>query len=415
MLVLLCVWYAREYVLRADPAPYLTGLSSQPVTTQGLIAPIVAALAAWEAARLRRGGVWSFPMARRRLAVVAWPLGLIWAVGFTAVAAGVWTVLATKGFLLPDPRPLAVAAVVIAAHALAGFAFGLSLPIVVAAPVAMGLSLLWQVMPRAIQPLWTHLLTSQQLETCCGPATDLAPAALAAPVLVAIGIAGAAAILIFWRRPAAAAALALCVLLVGLTAGSVVASTQPRGDASVGRDERWLVCAGSRPEVCVWPERESRLAEVADIARYAATEWSRAGLDVPARFDEALYSPPRDDVLRFLFYLGASRDQIIGSLAYGMLPDFPDCPGGYPDSGAFDTLYAWYAAAAGMSADGLDSAFGGLSSFSDDVAVLDRVKQIRKLPLADQRDWVLRNDRVVRNELALGTFDPTCAAGTAGP
>lgn len=348
-------------------------------------------------------------MARRRLAVVAWPLGLIWAVGFAAVAAGVWTVLATKGFLLPDPRPLAVAAVVIAAHALAGFAFGLSLPIVVAAPVAMGVSLLWQVMPRAIQPLWTHLLTSQQLETCCGPATDLAPAALAAPVLVALGIAGAAAILIAWRRVAASAVLALCVLLVGITAGSVVASTQPDGEASVGRDERWLVCAGSRPEVCVWPERESRLAEVADIARYAATEWSRAGLDVPARFDEAFFSPPRDDVLRFLFYVGASRDEIINSLTDGMLPEILSCSGPYPGYAEFDTLQAWYAAAAGMSADGLDSTFGGLISYADDVAVLDRLKQVRRLPLADQRDWVLRN------EWALGACDRPAQLAPAGP
>lgn len=398
VLIVLCVWYARSMVFRADPDPYLTGLSAQSLTTQGLVAPVVAALAAWEAARLRRGGVWELPIARSRLTVAAWPAGFIWLVGTAAVTAGVLSIITTKGFLIPDLRPLSLAALVVAAHTLAGFALGLLLPIVVAAPVAMGAALLWQVMPRAIQPLWTHVLTSQQLEACCATATDIADAALVAPALVAGGVAVASVIVILARRSRLRLVAAAGALAVGLAAGSVVASTQLDGDAWVPRDESALVCEAGPPEVCVWPEHASRLTEVAGIARAAAAGWGQFGVAVPARFDEAYLSPRREGVLSFGFGLHSSRDEIVSSMAYAMVPPFIQCPGAFVGFEAFDPLYAWYATTAGVSHDGLEHAFGRHTVLNDK-PVLALVEEVRSLPPDQQTDWVLRN------EWAMGACD----------
>ncbi|MEP7360764.1 MAG: hypothetical protein ABI744_04210 [Chloroflexota bacterium] len=393
MLIVLCIWYARAMVFRSDPDPYLPSLSAQPMSTQGLVAPILAALAAWESARLRRGGIWQMSIVRRRIAVVAWPLVIIWAVGFVAVASGVVAVLVAKGFLIPDPRPLAVAGLVLGAHTLAGFAFGLLLPIVVAAPVAMAVSLLWQVMPRAIEPLWTHLLTSQQLETCCAVDTDIGVAALAAPALVALGVAVAAAIVIAGKRTPATAALTVAALAAGLVSASVIASSEPRGDVGVARNEAVLQCSGAVPEVCLWPEHASRLSEVSGIVRAAATAWTGIGVQVPTRFDEAFAGAVRPGTLHFRLWLGASRDHVIDSISYEMVPGYIDCPGAYMAAGAFDPLRAWYAATAGMSAEALGEEFGSLRAYSEDfdIEVLALVDDIRSQSPDRQREWVERN------------------------
>jgi hypothetical protein len=403
VLVVMCAWYAHSQVFRFDPEPYLVSLTSQPLSTLGLIGPIVAGLAAWEAARLRRGGVWHFPAARSRLVVAGWPIVLTWAVGFAAVGAAVWTILLAKGFAVPDPRPLMVAGVVVAAHTLLGFAFGLSVSVVVAAPVAIATSLLWQVMPRAAQPLWTHLLTSQQLSTCCSAASDIGSVAMIAPVLVALGIMGASTVIMFRAASRVTVGFAVLVLAVGVAAGGVVASTEPRGDAGVARDERHLVCAGSEPEVCVWPEHASRLGEVAEIGRDAMAAWASVGLSVPGRFDEAFLSRPRDDVLRFGFGLQSSRDQIVATMAYAMLPSFLECPEGYLGYEAFEPLRAWYSATAGMSAGGLESEFGGVPYSSDGLDLLTMARRIMSLPVTKQREWV------VRNSWALGACDRPAA------
>jgi hypothetical protein len=395
VLIVMCSSYVVGYILRDPTVPYVTGLSSQPVTTLGLIVPIAAGLAAWEAARLRRGGLWDFPAVRGRLAVSSVPLALIWGVSVLSVTAGVLTALIANGLLVPDPRPLIVVAVVVAAHTLGGFALGLRLPVTVAAPAAMIVSFVWQVMIRTVQPGWTHLLTGQSLEACCSPDIDLAPVAVVAPVLVGLGIAAAGCVLIVRRPSVVTLAFAGVLLLAGLVPAASLASTQPTGDPYVPRGEDQLVCAASIPAVCVWPEHRALLDETAAVVARAAGRWSSIGLDVPARFDEDLFAVPRENTAHFGLGVVWSRDQLVDSLSYAMLPPWTDCPGAYLGVPAVDYLRAYYALTAGMSPSGLQQVFAGIPSY-ENFDVLTVVHEVAEQNSEAQLKWVTRNDAALR-------------------
>ena len=185
-------------------------------------------------------------------------------------------------------------------------------------------------------------------------------------------------------------ALAAVAFALGIASGSVVASTQPRGDAFVARDDHVLVCNGSGPEVCVWPEHTGRLDAVANLARQAAEAWSQPGLDVPGRFDEAFPGPGNAGNLHFVVYVNSSQDLLISSMAYGMLPPFLDCEAGYEGYEAYDALNAWYALTAGMSDLGLQNQFAGLE-LSNGTDVLTLATEVRNSSLTNQREWVTRN------------------------
>lgn len=396
-LVLLAILYVRTYILRGATEPYAAGLSSQAVTTMGLIAPICAGLGAWEAGRLRRAGVWDMPMVRYRSVVVAWLIGPPVLVGIVAVMAGVEAVLLANGLIVPDHRPVAVAAAVITAHSLAGFAVGVWIPTSIAVPAAIVVSFLWQIMIRVVEPLWLHLLSGQALEACCGTDTDIASAAFWAPIFVAAGIAVGALVLILARSGRVAIIAGCLALSVGLGTGSVIAQGQPDGEAHVGRDEALLVCSdpANTPRVCVWPEHAWRLSGVTALATRATRAWDALGIDVPRSFSEAVFSKPSAGTLYLRFTDTATDDDIIGSMAYGMLPPWTECPGAYRAVYAIDYLQAWYAASAGMSDEALTARFADLA-FAGKPDILEAVNKVRALPPDLQRRWVIQNDSALR-------------------
>lgn len=396
-LVLLAVLYVRTYILRWMVDPYATGLSSQAATTLGLIAPICAGLGAWEAGRIRRSRAWAAPLVRRKGVAIAWLVGPPIVVGVAAVVAGMLAVLVANGLLLPDPRPVLVVTAVITAHTLAGFALGTWLATVVAVPTAIIVSFTWQVMVRVLDPLWTHLLTGQALERCCGASDDIAPEAIWAPVAAAAGIAVAARLAITARSVPGAVAMAAVPLLIGLVAASAIAQGRPDGASHVDRSEAALVCSdgATGPRVCIWPEHEPRLPEAVMLAEQATSAWQRFGLEVPSELTESMRVDESRDTLRFVLSSAASSDDVIGGLAYEMVPPWIECTGLPAAQLAPDYLEAWYAAAAGMSPSGLEARFSGVSfgTFPD---ILELVSAVRALPVRQQRAWVEHNDWAAR-------------------
>lgn len=155
------------------------------------------------------------------------------------------------------------------------------------------------------------------------------------------------------RRAGAVAALATAALVgVLFVSGMTYAPTVPRDPAA-------LLCreAGDAT-VCVWPEHEGRLGEVAEIVADVRAGWQRAGMTVPSHFTEADPTIAPEGAVAFGFDGRLStRDVIIGDLARGKLPPFPDCLGGYTGYIAFEYLEAWYAATGGMSSDELEERY----------------------------------------------------------
>jgi hypothetical protein len=344
---------------------YAVDATAKATSVLGFIGPFCAASGAWEGSRLRRARLWDAPAVRTRLSIAFWPLVPIVLIGLLAVVTAIAVNLVRSDAGLPDPRFIAMSALDLAAYAAAGFAAGLLLPFAVAGPLAIATPFLWLGFVPAMYPLWLRHLTGM-FRDCCGLEADLAWRAVAASGIVDLGILTAAAMAV--ARPigprmrlggalgALGAAGAGGALLV---AGMTYAPT-------VARDSALLECQTTDGvTVCTWPEHHDRADEVAGIAVSVRMRWQEAGMEVPSVFTEADASVAPDGALVFGINGALSnRDNIISSLASGMLPPFPDCPFGSTGGPALDYLHAWYDAAGGMSAAGWGRAWGH-SGWSD--------------------------------------------------
>lgn len=396
-LALLATLYVRTFQsgIRADPYPI--AVTATAMATLGFVVPVCAALAAWEGGRLRRAEWWEPPHVRSRIAVVIWTVAPVVITGSIAVGAGVLVNLLGAGILVPDPQPLALGLTIITAHSLAGFAVGVRLPLVVAAPVALLASFAWMVFLRAIEPLWLRHLNGGAIELCCGRHSDLAPAAFWGALVVAIGLALTAGLLLARQsRSRAVLPMSFGPLAAALILGSVLVSGLG-SEPTVARDRQHLVCStdGGDLVVCVWPEHVERLEEVTAIARSAVAGWSSAGLSVPSRVAEGDREAAGPDSLAFGFSLASGPTDILYGLAYAMLPPFPACAetGPYLGGGALDYVHAWFAAVAGMSTDELSRRFPDQGRSPP---IVPTVMTVRAEPGDQQLRWLHENMAALR-------------------
>ena len=395
-MVLLAAIFAWNYQPTTSD-PYAMALTAAGTITLAFVAPICAALGAWEGSRFRRAAWWQAPHVRSGAVIAAWSTGPVIIAGSVAVTLAVMLQLTRAGLFVPDARLLALTVLVIAAHTMLGFAAGLWVSVVIAAPAMLIVSFLWMAFLATIEPLWVRHLNGS-LATCCGLQQDLAPAALAAASLVAVGMIASALLLIAQQRwSLVRGGIAVVVLAVGFAAGSAIAS--PLGpDPVIARDASALVCAKdpSGVEVCVWPEHAPRLDEVLGIAAGAVTAWDAAGIPNPRRFSEG--APADQAAPAFGFSLESTGADIVGALAYSLLPPRPSCAdtGPYPSASALDDLHAWFAAVAGMSAPDLAQRFD-VPAAPADRAPLDAVRALRERPRKVQQEWVSHNLEAARD------------------
>lgn len=387
-LVLLAVAYVANFTRSGDPYPI--ALTAGGLATLGFVVPICAALGAWEGGRLRRGGTWDLPTVRSRFVIAAISLGPVLIAGCVAVLAGVLTSTLSSGVTVPDWRPLVVAFVVILAHSATGFALGILMPTALAVSVSLLGSFVWMVFLRGFDPMWLRYLNGGALELCCGISDDVAPNAVAGPLVVAIGVVATVALTLAYAQAGLGRRLlALAPVPVALAIGSGLVSGL---DAypTVPRDEGQLVCSDrDAVRVCVWPEHEPRLTEVAELAATASAGWRQAGVPAPTLFTEG-QSGAHPDALLFKFALRSSPAMIVRGFAYAMLPPWPACAdfGPYPGFDAFGYVHAWYAAHGGLRQTDLD-AYPGSGAGSPTVAEL--LGQVLSRPLDSQRRWLAAN------------------------
>jgi len=389
-LTLLAVAYIANFTRSADPYP--VAVTAAGLAALGFVVPICAALGAWEGGRLRRGGTWDLPTVRSRYVIAAWALGPVVAAGCVSVVAAVLTSTLASGVTVPDWRPLLVAFLVVLAHSAAGFALGILVPTAVAVSVSLLASFVWMVFLRGLDPMWLRYLNGGAIELCCDISTDVAPTAVAGPLVVAIGLLAAAGLTLATTRAGLQRrALALSPLLIALVIGSMLVSELSAYPA-VPRDERQLLCSDrDQIRICVWPEHEPRFAEVVGLATTASAGWLAAGVSAPTLFTEGHDGDP-PDALKFSFALRSSPSVIVSGFAYAMLPPWPTCAdfGPYLGFEAFEYVNAWYAAHGGLPQDDLRSMYLA-SSGPDRPPVIELVDQVLAQPLDVQRRWLAAN------------------------
>jgi hypothetical protein len=388
-LIIICVLLTAGYVPSTSD-PYSMAQTSAGLIALVFAAPVSAAAAAWEGGRLRRADLWAGPIVRRRPAIVF--AGILPAVvaGSVAVIAAAELHVLAGGLLLPDGRLIALAVLVVTAHSAAGFAAGLVLPTAVALPAALIASFAWMALPAAVEPLWLRHLNGA-LATCCQLSEDLSAAAAVGAALVAGGIITAALVITAAARPQAAHWFAAgAVLVVVATCGAgLVSSLGP--DPSTKRDVSLLTCADRIPDVrvCVWPEHQGRLAEIADLAAAAVAAWRSAGVPVSPTFSEASVPSGRSG---FGFTVASSHADILTSMAYAQLPAWPDCAESEPyfAVGVLDDLEAWYSLLGGLDEKEINHRFATPDAPGDQPA--DQVaRALQKLPADVAADWTRQN------------------------
>lgn len=380
ILVVLAAAYTT--VLSGTSDPYPLALTAEGAFTAFLVAPVCAACAAWEGGRLRRAGWASLPHVRSPLRIAMTSLAPVIAVGWLAISTAVlYTLRTARVVAVPDLRVMAATFVVVTAHALLGFAIGVRFSTVVAVPAVLLIDYGWMVLPHALEPVWLrHLNGSDTWLSCCSVATDVAPQALVGTLIVALGLAGTASMLLCARH--AVRRLAVVPAVLALSLGAVL--VQGLGyDAVVPRDPAALVCSAGQPRVCVWPEHRDRLAEVTAIASTAASRWREADIGVPTEFSERSTLSLGDR--SFGFSVQSRPSDILNALAYSLLPPVPQCAlaGRTEPYIAADLVHAWLVEVAGMPDDEITKRFG------PDVS--RAVAAVRSLPLRQQRVWLKHN------------------------
>lgn len=389
-LLVIAVVFAMSYRPAASD-PYPLAIASSAMVSLVFVAPICAALGAWEGARLRRAGWWVPPHVRSRAVIAFVAVAPVIVAGFVASVAAMAVKLAVAGpsiaNVVPDVRLAAVAAAVVASHVLAGFALALWVPVVLAAPAALMTSFLWMAFPAATDPMWLRHLNGS-LATCCLIQQELAPGAVLAALTVACGVAAAALVMITMPRfePARGVVALAPIALALAVAAQMAGALGP--DPSVPRDEDGLSCGtGPGVTVCLWPEHEPKLAETIEVASRSVAAWQSAGIPTVTRFTEG--AGIGRDGASFGLTMESTEADIIASLAYGLLPPAPACAasGSYPGDSVRELIYAWYAAVGGLSNGELGRRFDGSVAPGDDEP-LAVVRSLRGQPRVVQAAWL---------------------------
>jgi hypothetical protein len=381
------------YVTLLPPADgYGVDATAKATASLPLIGAFCAACAAWEGYRLRRGRVWNAPATRSRLEIAVWALAPVVIVGLLAFAVAIAVSLLRSNASVPDFRLIAMTVVDLVAYTAVGFAAGLLLPIAVAGPLVIVATILWLAFLPAMPPVWLRHITGM-FRDCCGAQADLSLRAVLASTIANVGFVLVAFIVLARRPVLQRAAAAVGVLSVSLLVAVLLVAGMTSAPV-VARDSAALDCMTQEGvTTCVWPEHRDRAEEVSALAASTHARWTAAAIDAPTRFTEAGRAASGPNEVSFAFHGGlADRDDLISSLAAGLLPPFPECPGGSTGGVAFQYLEAWYSAAAGMSEAQLRERYDYPAEPYDEVLAV--VEQLAAGDHEVRRDWRSRAEAV---------------------
>ncbi|WP_130796445.1 DUF7224 domain-containing protein [Streptomyces otsuchiensis] len=381
-LVPLLFWYVRDaWAANAWEAGGAVTL------TLAFIAPVCAGLAAWEARRLTVAEVHRTAPVRSALRIACDRLTPVLALGAGALAVTTVFVFARTGHL-PGAGIAAVWCAVVVSHVLAAFVFARAVPntLGVAAPVLLS----WVVIayPPSMSPDWLRHLTGGGLHTCCAADSVVAPQALIGPLLLGAGTAVAAGIAVAAGRRLLAVALALAVAGASLV-GAVHLVRDVPATPSAPRAVEELHCAGTEPELCLWPEEESRRAWLRQSLSTAYDALAEVGISPPARIGSM-----RWDERTTPLYAGedVTTGLVAQDVSAGVLPERePDCAAeseDYYGGEVYAALVLWLV----FTASGSDAPPEEAIWPSEDVEL---AQQVVRRPPHEQRAWYQHNRRAL--------------------
>ena len=274
------------YTVSADPVAE-SSYGYAPTLVAGPLSPLypfayalASALGAWEGNRLARVPVWRLAPTRSRYRVALdalWPaVLLVWLM----LALPVVIALVQEGVAptVESLRPLALAWLVAAAHTVIGFAVGLRVPDVVAAPVLAVVVFLLVATAVAVQIYWwRHIAGRYPHIPEFGEAATWT--SMAAHALPTCGIALALALL-WLPLPHLGARVALSAVVgVACVVGAYAMVKDWGAEPPVARGHAPMSCAGEKPEVCMPEATDDVLPAVRAKVAKVVGDLRKAGVD----------------------------------------------------------------------------------------------------------------------------------------
>lgn len=390
--VLLCCYLAAAFGAEAvtTPDPYRLALTANVTSALFVIAPIVAALAAFQGGRWRGGGWDHSGSARSGIRIATGPVAKCALVGVAGLSVGLalkWRSERPGGG--PDAVLVALAVLVLIAHAALGWSVGTRAAPVLAVPAVLAFDFAWMALPVGYPPLWLRHLNGAYF-SCCNPPESLSGRAVAATALVALGMLGAAALL---RNRDGGLHRAWAVLPVGAAVGLAAIPAHLLGPDPTKARTTGLVCAGSATVLCLWEEHEALRPRVGETVSDVSRVWSQANLRLPEKLSEELPSASQSGVGALAVSTLASREEIALAVSDAFLPASPPLcaaePGvTYDGALARENLLAWLALGSSVPKQLIAVR---VSRQAADVAT--RVQAAAAVP---QQEWALRALDVVR-------------------
>jgi hypothetical protein len=382
------------YVTKATyPNNYGVAATAGATSSMAFLVGFVAMTAAWEAARLRRGGIWDAPHTRSRfdITIIAVTpsilLGAVFLLG-TVVAASVY---GQAG--MPEIRIVAVGFVAICAWSLVGFLAGLRLPMSVSLPSMLLAPFLWFAFVPALPVEWLRQLSGMYRD-CCRIGADISPAALLAGLImnvtvIVVALYAIGALRMRWSRIVATAMLVIGVMVSSAFAWNVGPIPE------VARDRSALKCSTvGAVELCLWPEHDSPTQVFRPTLNTVIVELARDGLPIPGRWSEELASTTTVDTL-MLDLWKPDPDEIRWSIAQGLAP-WPACSeasnSGFSGS-SIDVLRGWWFTAMGGSEAMLQENLGWLiaePSASGGIPIKELYSAVGSAPVTSRVAWLER-------------------------
>ncbi|MGC5343470.1 DUF7224 domain-containing protein [Streptomyces sp. DT171] len=380
------VWWLSSDISRGTIPAYWPDGTTVAAYCLFVIAPVCAACAAWEAGRLRKGGIVGLAPVRSRYVLFAQALVPVALLGLVAVTVSLTAVRLTMGHALgwPSFSVLGMITAVLVAHIVIGFAAGNTLPRLLAPALVLVADYLWIALPPTFNTMWVRHLTGH-LETGVPVTEDLNVTSLVAPALLACGLAIGVILVSMARNRRVLGAFfgIICASSACAVSYSLVSDWGPSAPVVPRADA--MECGGSVPQVCLPPELAGAIPAIEKAAVEVLPKLKAAGIDTPQNL-VYVSRVTGTDKKTWSMYVSPffSDDDARASIAEAALPTLPNC---LENTDAYvgdpRSLRIWLQLTAGVPSTTVTYAYGP--------DAMKQVAPIRKLTRDDQTAWFHRN------------------------
>ncbi|WP_433498173.1 DUF7224 domain-containing protein [Sphaerimonospora sp. CA-214678] len=368
------------------------GASAMAGSAVVVIAPIFAAVAAWESGRLKRGSVENWTHTRPWYVVVLDTVALPLLFAACALTSALLSLLPEMASVpgAPDWRFIGVAALVCIAFIFLGFGAGRLLKPVYAVPACLVGTYLWLAYPISMQPLWLRHLTGNYDTACCRYDQIPDARALLGGTLVATAVAIMGAGLSIAQRHLAVKRVLTGLFCLCLASCGVLLVHDMSWEAATARSAQELICTSgtgqAKLRVCVWPEHSDDAGVIAKAATPAVNRLVDTGLQRPKSVTEG---PPGEN--EWSFYYSGDPVSVPWAISLGLVPqDVPECQdhgGEWLTGDMVLVLAAWLSLKAGSPDDLVEKRVGS--------EAMGQVRQVTQRPASSQLKWFRDNMEIL--------------------